>query len=468
MDNPYSKDKLAILISRRTDEQRYEEEQQRQALQSALDNANAANKAKGQFLSNMSHDIRTPMNAIIGMSAIASAHLDDRERIMECLGKINLSGKHLLSLINDILDMSKIESGKLSLRKEPFNLAELISDKVELIRPQADSRRIGVKVRLRTLKNENVIGDPLRIRQVCINILSNAVKYTPEGVKIDIQVRQEDSARRGYQNFIFCCSDTGIGMDRQFLQKLFHSFERAAFVTDGETAVKYVAEAKDTSDPVELVLIDWKMPGMDGVETARRIRKETGPDIPVIILTAYDWADIESEARAAGVTAFMSKPFYCSKICYLLKELDGDAESLEQKSFGDKPDYAGKRILIAEDNDLNREISRTMVSEMGIQAEEAVDGGEAVKKVAQSPEGYNDLILMDIQMPVMNGYEATRAIRALDREDVKSLPIIAMTADAFEEDVRNAKRAGKDRHFAKPIDVKAFEQMLYEYLLGNP
>ena len=164
----------------------------------------------------------------------------------------------------------------------------------------------------------------------------------------------------------------------------------------------------------------------------------------------------------------MSKPFYCSKICYLLKELDGDAEPLEQKRFGDKPDYTGKRILIAEDNDLNREISRTMVTEMGIQAEEAVDGGEAVKKVAQSPEGYYDLILMDIQMPVMNGYEASRAIRALDREDVTSLPIIAMTADAFEEDVRNAKRAGMDRHFAKPIDVKAFEQMLYEYLLGNP
>lgn len=558
VDNPYSNDKLAILISRRTDEQRYEEEQQRQALQTALDNANAANKAKGQFLSNMSHDIRTPMNAIIGMSAIASAHLDDRERIMECLGKINLSGKHLLSLINDILDMSKIESGKLSLRKEPFNLAELITDTVELIRPQADSRRIRVKVRLRSLKNENVIGDPLRIRQVCINILSNAVKYTPEGGKIDIQVRQEDSVRREYQNFIFCCSDTGIGMDRQFLKKLFHPFERASdstsskmtgtglgmaitkniidlmsgdiqvesspgkgsvftvtlplklqdvsqdetplkwigihslvvdddreicenaaqllesmglrasFVTDGETAVKYAAEAKDTSDPVELALIDWKMPGMDGVETARRIRKETGPDIPVIILTAYDWTDIESEARVAGVTAFLSKPFYCSKICYLLKELDGDAEPLEQKRFGDKPDYTGKRILIAEDNDLNREISRTMVTEMGIQAEEAVDGGEAVKKVAQSPEGYYDLILMDIQMPVMNGYEASRAIRALDREDVTSLPIIAMTADAFEEDVRNAKRAGMDRHFAKPIDVKAFEQMLYEYLLGNP
>ena len=243
---------------------------------------------------------------------------------------------------------------------------------------------------------------------------------------------------------------------------------RASFVTDGETAVKYAAEAKDTSDPVELALIDWKMPGMDGVETARRIRKETGPDIPVIILTAYDWTDIESEARVAGVTALLSKPFYCSKICYLLKELDGDAEPLEQKRFGDKPDYTGKRILIAEDNDLNREISRTMVTEMGIQAEEAVDGGEAVKKVAQSPEGYYDLILMDIQMPVMNGYEASRAIRALDREDVTSLPIIAMTADAFEEDVRNAKRAGMDRHFAKPIDVKAFEQMLYEYLLGNP
>ena len=558
VDNPYSEDKLAILISRRIDEQRHEEEQQRQALQSALDNANAANKAKSQFLSNMSHDIRTPMNAIIGMTAIASAHLDDRERIMECLEKISLSGKHLLSLINDILDMSKIESGKLSLRKEPFNFAELISDVTQLIKPQADASMISVKVQLKTLKNENVIGDPLRIRQICINILSNAVKYTPEGGKIEIQVRQESSLRRGYQNYIFRCSDTGIGMDREFLIKLFEPFERAvdstsskmtgtglgmaitkniidlmngeihvestlgegsvftvtlplqqqdarqdeiprewigirslvvdddrescqnaaellesmglraSFVTDGRAAVKCVAEAKDSPDPIELVLLDWKMPEMDGVEAARRIREEVGPDIPVIILTAYDWTEIESEARAAGVTAFLSKPFYSSKICYLLKEINGGTESFVQNSSADIPGYAGKRILLVEDNDLNREISRTLVNEMGIGTEEAVDGEQAVQKVKESPEGYYDLILMDIQMPKMNGYDAAKAIRAMDRKDVRNLPIIAMTADAFEEDVRAAKRAGMDRHFAKPIDVKAFEQLLHEYLLGNP
>ena len=243
---------------------------------------------------------------------------------------------------------------------------------------------------------------------------------------------------------------------------------RASFVTDGRAAVKCVAEAKDSPDPIELVLLDWKMPEMDGVEAARRIREEVGPDIPVIILTAYDWTEIESEARAAGVTAFLSKPFYSSKICYLLKEINGDTESFVQNSSADIPGYAGKRILLVEDNDLNREISRTLVNEMGIGTEEAVDGEQAVQKVKESPEGYYDLILMDIQMPKMNGYDAAKAIRAMDRKDVRNLPIIAMTADAFEEDVRAAKRAGMDRHFAKPIDVKAFEQLLHEYLLGNP
>lgn len=555
VDNPYSGDKLAILISRRVDEQKYEEEQQRQVLQYALDNAMAASKAKSQFLSNMSHDIRTPMNAIIGMTTIASAHLDDRERVLECLKKINLSGKHLLSLINDILDMSKIESGKLSLREEPFNFAELATDTVELVQTEAVEKQLKLNVHLAMLKNENVIGDPLRIRQVFINILSNAIKYTPKEGSISIEIKQENSSRRGYQNYIFRCADTGIGMGEEFLNHLFQPFERAhdftsskisgtglgmaitknlvelmngdilveskpkkgsvftvilslqlqeiqqekvpqewlgtrtlivdddkqvckniaellediglsvQFATEGETAVQYILEANNTQEPFQLVIVDWKMPNMNGMEVARRIRTEISSQIPIIVLTAYDWSEIENEAKDAKITAFLSKPFYRSKICYLLNELSGEKENKEQKYFKTKTDYTNKRILLVEDNEMNREIAQELIGETGVQIEEAYDGVDAVKKVSESTEGYYDLIFMDIQMPNMNGYEATKTIRALNRQDVKKLPIIAMTANAFEEDIREALRFGMDAHFAKPIDINALEQLLYKYLV---
>lgn len=554
VDNPYSEDKLAILISRRNDEQRYEEEQRRQALQSALDSARAASSAKSQFLSNMSHDIRTPMNAIMGMTAIATTHLEDRERVVECLRKISLSSQHLLSLINDVLDMSKIESGKLSLREEPFNFAQLVADAVELVRPQANASHLNLEIRLSMLKNEKVIGDPLRIRQVCINILSNAVKYTPEGGNVLVEVRQEDGVRRGYENYIFRCEDTGVGMSEEFQRKLFQPFERAQdstsskiagtglgmaitknivdmmsgdilvesspgkgsvftvtmpmrpenakkeevpeewigvhslivdddrqtcenavelldnmglraqFVTDGRTAVSLVAEARDTSDPYQLVIIDWKMPDMDGVEAARRIRGEVGPDIPVIILTAYDWAEIEGEAREAGVTAFLAKPFYRSKICYLLSELSGEKDIPEPVLTGRTADYKDKRVLLTEDNEINREIARELVGECGALIEEACNGEEAVRMVKEAEEGYYDLILMDIQMPKMDGYEAARTIRALNRRDVKILPIVAMTANAFAEDVQAAYRAGMNAHLAKPIDLNELGRILNTYL----
>ena len=553
VDNPYSEDKLAILISRSIDEQRYENEQQRQVLQSALDSARAASEAKSQFLSNMSHDIRTPMNAIIGMTAIASAHINEAERVKECLKKIGLSSKHLLSLINDILDMSKIESGKLSLREEPFNFAELVADSVELIRPEANAKQLKTEIHLSALKQEKVVGDPLRIRQVCINILSNAVKYTPSGGSLCIEVKQESSYRRGYQSYVFSCSDTGMGMSQEFLKVLFQPFERAQdstnskimgtglgmaitknlvdlmngdiqvesrqgegsvftvtlplklqesqqedvppawvgvhclvvdddrqtcentaelfedmglraqFVTTGTQAVEAVVNAEKMPDPYQLVVVDWKMPDMDGVEVARSIREQIGPQIPVIVLTAYDWSEIENEAREAGVTAFMSKPFYRSKICYLLGELSGEKED-GAEIIKAESDYAGKRILLVEDNEINREIARELIREMGIQTEEACDGVEAVEKLADSREGYYDLILMDIQMPRMDGYEATKVIRALERQDVKSMPIIAMTANAFDEDVRIALRSGMDAHCAKPIDMDTLSRLLHKYL----
>ena len=557
VDNPYSEDKLAILISRSNDEQRHEEEQRRQALQSALDSARAASSAKSRFLSNMSHDIRTPMNAIVGMTAIAAAHLDDRERAAECLRKISLSSQHLLSLINDVLDMSKIESGKLSLREEPFNFAQLAADAVELVRPQANAGHLNLEIQLSMLKNEKVIGDPLRIRQVCINILSNAVKYTPEGGSILVEVRQESSMRRGYENYIFRCEDTGVGMSEEFLKNLFLPFERAQdstssrivgtglgmaitknivemmsgdilvestpgkgsvftvtmpmqpenakqeevpeewigvhslivdddrqtcenaaelldsmglraqFVTDGRTAVSLVTQARDTSDPYQLVIVDWKMPDMDGVEAARRIRSEVGPDIPVIILTAYDWGEIEGEAREAGVTAFLAKPFYRSKICYLLSELSEEKDAAEPARPGRTAEYKNKRVLLAEDNEINREIARELVGESGVMIDEACDGKEAVRMVQESEEGYYDLILMDIQMPKMDGYEAARKIRALNRKDVSALPIVAMTANAFAEDVQAARRAGMNDHLAKPIDLEELERILGHYLGGS-
>lgn len=555
VDNPYSDDMLAILISRRIDEQRHEEEQQRLALKSALDSAKAASNAKSRFLSNMSHDIRTPMNAIIGMTAIAAAHIDDRDRVLECLKKINLSGKHLLSLINDVLDMSKIENGKLSIREEPFNFPELVADAAGLIHLQANAGRLAMDVCLPHMKNENVIGDPLRMRQVCINILSNAVKYTPPGGFVKVEAWQEDGLVLGYGNFVFRCTDTGVGMDPSFLEHIFQPFERAqdhagmkvagtglgmaitkniidlmngdiqvesnpgkgtvftitiplklqdapeeqvpkawtginslivdddrqtclnavellkdmglraCFVTDGETGVRYAADAKDTKDPYELIIIDWKMPGMDGIETTRRIRKEVGEAVPVIVLTAYDWSEIEGEAREAGVTAFISKPFYRSKMCYLLRGLDGGAN--EDKKPAGRPDYKGKRILLAEDNEINREIAGTLIREMGIMVEEAMDGSEAVEMVRQSEEGYYDLIFMDIQMPVMDGYQAAKVIRGLERGDACHMPIIAMTANAFEEDVREAMRAGMNAHFSKPIDLDALEALLSKYLSGE-
>lgn len=494
------------------------------------------------------------MNAIIGMTAIATSHLDDHDRVLECLKKITLSSKHLLSLINDVLDMSKIESGKLSLRNEPFNFAELISDVIEMVRPQAIANELNLDVHLAMLKNENVIGDPLRVRQICINILGNAVKYTPRGGSISVEVRQEGGPHRGYQSYLFRCTDTGIGMSPDFVERLFLPFERATdpknnrivgtglgmaitknvidlmngdilvesqlgkgsvftvtlplqlqdapqegapeewidvrslmvdddsqtcenavelladmglraqFVTEGSAAVELVIAANQTVDPFRLVIIDWKMPEMDGLEVARRIRAGIGEEIPVIVLTAYDWSEIENEAKEAGVTAFLSKPFYRSKICYLLNELSGEHGQPEWTKFAEHPNFDGKRVLLVEDNEINREIARTLTEEMGIQVEEACNGLEAVDRVRDSEEGHFDLILMDVQMPGMDGYEATKAIRLLNRKDAGIIPIIAMTANAFEEDVRAALRAGMNAHFAKPIDVPALEQLFCRYL----
>ena len=449
VENPYSDDKLAILISRRIDEQRYEEDQQRQALQSALENAKAASEAKSRFLSNMSHDIRTPMNAIVGMTAIAASHLDDRERVAECLEKISFSSSHLLSLINDILDMSKIESGKLSLEVEPFNLAKLVSDVTELVRSQADAGGLKLQLRQPNLKNEMVIGDPLRIRQVYLNILSNAVKYTPRGGSVTIEAEQEASRQKGYRNYVFRCTDTGIGMSGEFLQRLYQPFEREkGAVTSKITGTGLgMAITKNLIDMMggDIHVKSGLGEGTEFTVTLPLPLQGTGQEGAVS--GRYDIGCLDADEDRQGTDV-----------------PEGDREPDVEVILDDMPDCSGKRVLLVEDNAMNREIARILIEETGAVVEEAGDGVQAVRMVADSDVGYYGLIFMDIQMPVMDGYEAAKAIRRLKRPDASDIPIVAMTANAFEEDIRAALRAGMNAHFAKPIDVKELEELLCRYL----
>ena len=428
VDNPYSQERLAVIISRRVDEQRYEQEQRRQALQSALDNARAASDAKSRFLSNMSHDIRTPMNAIIGMTAIASAHLDEKEKLRDYLDKISLSSSHLLSLINDILDMSRIENGKITLREEAFNLRELVSDTADLVSPQARAKHLKLEVSAETLQNENVVGDSLRIRQIFLNILSNAVKYTPEGGSVSVEIGEGQIWRKGVQSFLFKCTDSGIGMDSDFLERLFLPFERARNSTASRIA---------------------------GTGLGMAITKN------LVDLMNGDIAVESCEGRGSVFTVTLP----------LQLQDEGSGGCGEEQTVSDsrepEHDFTGRRILLVEDNELNREIAREMVSETGAEIEEACDGEQAVSRMASSEEGYFDLILMDIQMPKMDGYEATKAIRNLNRKDAAKIPIIAMTANAFDEDVRTALRAGMNAHFAKPIGMEDFRRILGRFLAAG-
>lgn len=432
VNNPYSEDHLAILISRCIDEQRRDEERQRQFLQSALDNARAASEAKSQFLSNMSHDIRTPMNAIIGMTAVAAAHISEPDRVKECLNKISRSNQYLLSLINDILDMSKIESGKLTFREEPFNFAELISEVTELVRQQAAEKKLTITVHLSALEHKNAVGDPLRVRQVFLNILSNAIKYTLDGGSIHVEAAQEPSSISGYESFIFRCTDTGVGMSGDFLNKLFLPFERAQDSTISRVTGTGLGMAitKNLVDLMNGEILVESQPGKGSVFTViipLQIQAETPDKVP------DEWL---------GARVLVA---------------DGDMQA-------DKSACTGKRILLVEDNEINREIARELIGETGVQIEEACDGEEAVRMVSAAPEAYYDLIFMDIQMPVMDGYTAAETIRRLSRNDVKNLPIIAMTANAFDEDVRSALRAGMNAHLAKPVDVDALNRLLQQYL----
>ena len=546
---------VAVVGTRNVDDLIKKERQQETALQAAYDAAEAANKAKTDFLSNMSHDIRTPMNGIIGMTAVAVAHLDEKERVRDSLQKITQASKHLLSLINEVLDMSKIESGKVDLVEEEFNLSDLVDNLLTMTSSEIEAHHHELSVNISGVTHEAVIGDSLRIQKVFTNLMSNAVKYTPDGGKIQLSITEKPSnqARVGCYEFVF--EDNGIGMENEFLEKIFEPFVRArddrvdsiqgtglgmpisrniVRMMGGDIKVEsrpgvgsrftvtmylklqdteeihydkfvdldvLVADDDELSlesccgmlndfgmkadgvcsgiEAVERVIlhheqkrdyfaciIDWKMPDMDGIATTRAIRKAVGEDVPIIIISAYDWSDIEQEARAAGANAFISKPLFRSRLAKTFSALVGEEERGQEDPLVELEsiDLTGKRALLVEDNELNAEIVAEILDMTGLVVEHAVDGMKAVDLMDDCPDGYYDIIFMDIQMPRMNGYDATRAIRAMDRSYCKQVPIIAMTANAFAEDVHAAKTVGMNEHIAKPIDLNVLARTLNHWL----
>lgn len=508
----------------------------------AMHNAENANRAKSEFLSSMSHDIRTPMNGIIGMTAIAAANAGDEARVKDCLAKISDASAHLLNLINEVLDMSRIESGRASLNEEEFNLADFMYRLIQMNQGALERKKQELSIHVNGVRHELISADQVKLQQVMTNLLSNANKYTPEGGKIQIELTEKPGNIKGYGCYEFICRDNGIGMSEDFVERIFEPFEReqdscmrdvqgtglgmaivknivdlmggiikvnsapgagtvitvilnlqmqkeeeseklpclpvlvvdddemccvntvrllkavgmdGEWVLTGGEAVEKCVLAHERSGDYFAVLLDWKMPGMDGIETARRIRERVGSEVPIIILTAYNYEQVEKEAREAGITAFLPKPLFKSKLYEKLRRLLYGAEEERQdlrSSVGDSH-FEGKRILLVEDNELNTEIAVSILEFTGAEIEHARDGKEALDKFMACPEGYYDLVLMDIQMPVMNGYEATRAIRASGKGGARVLPIIAMTANAFLEDREKAQEAGMNGYIAKPIDI---------------
>ena len=521
-------------------------------LEDALMQANRANKAKSTFLSNMSHDIRTPMNAIIGFTALATTHIDQRDQVEGYLKKIMTSSNHLLSLINDVLDMSRIESGKMSLEEKPCSLPDILHGLRNIVQADVHSKQLELYMDAVDVMNEDIYCDRLRLNQILLNLLSNSIKYTPAGGVISIRVTEKRGAPAGYARYEFCVKDTGIGMSEEFVAHIFEPFERehnsttsgvqgtglgmaitknivdmmngtilvkskqgvgteftvsltfrlcseegvrepqtipelkgcralvvdddfntcdsvscmlqqigmrAEWALSGKEAVLRTRQAVMREDNYSVYIIDWLLPDMNGIEVARRIRKEVGDQAPIIVLTAYDWSDIEEEAREAGVTAFCGKPLFLSELrsCLVsvLKEEPKAAEE-DTKPAGLKTG----RILLVEDNELNQEIATMILGEAGFQVETAENGRQAVDRVSQSEPGYFQLVLMDVQMPVMNGYEATKLIRQLDDPELANIPILAMTANAFEEDKQEALRVGMNGHISKPINIEKLLETL--------
>ncbi len=540
-----------VLGFRNVDGETRREMEKTALLEDALFQANRANKAKSVFLSNMSHDIRTPMNAIVGFTTLAITHIDRKDQVLEYLKKILTSGNHLVSLINDVLDMSRIESGRMHLEESLCSLPDILHGLRSIVQADIHTKQLDLYIDAVDVLDEEIYCDKLRLNQVLLNLLGNSIKYTGAGGIVSMRITQKSGAPQGYANYEFRIKDTGIGMSEQFVTHIFEPFERernstisgiqgtglgmaitknivdmmhgsievkseqgvgtefivnltlrlsvepkavqeiprlkgcralvvdddfntcdsvsymlqqlglrAEWTLSGREAVLRTRQAVMRDDTYSVYLIDWLMPDMNGIEVARRIRKEMGDDVPIIVLTAYDWSDIEEEAREAGVTAFCSKPLFFSELRSCLysvvnPEIAGVKEETEMLTSI----HTG-RILLAEDNVLNQEIASAILGEAGFSIDIAENGKIAVEMLKRSEPGYYQLVLMDVQMPEMDGYEATRNIRALENAELASIPILAMTANAFEEDRQEALRCGMNGHIAKPINIEKLLETL--------
>ena len=544
-----------LLASMDASQEKKAEIESHRALKEAYRAAENASRAKTEFLSNMSHDIRTPMNAIVGLTAIAGANIENPDKVIECLGKTTKASRHLLGLINEVLDMARIESGKMSLAEEDFNLPELVDNLITLTKPAIDEHRHNFEVHVDHIEHEAVCGDSLRIQQVFVNLMSNAIKYTPDGGNITFSIKEKPNGFSELGCYEFSIADNGIGMTPEFQKIMFEPFSRAddhrttkvqgtglgmaisqnivnlmngsikvdsapgkgtritvtiylklqesekeqekelfdlpvlvvdddktccestvatlkdigiagEWVLTGREAVERCHARHETGRDYFAVILDWKMPEMDGVETARKIREQVGKDVTIIILTSFEFSEIEEEARAAGVDAFIAKPLFRSRLTATLRQFTSGKKEKNARSLLEsfaKTDYTSKRILLVEDNELNREIAAEILGMTGVSVDIAENGKIAVEKVMAAPEKWYDLIFMDIQMPIMNGYEATAAIRSLPGGRGK-VPIIAMTANAFAEDVQLAKNTGMNEHIAKPLELDKLNDVLKQWL----
>ena len=549
---------VAVVGTRNIDDLIKKEKKQEAALREAYYAAESASKAKTDFLSSMSHDIRTPMNGIIGMTAIAASHLDDKERVKDSLEKITKASRHLLSLINEVLDMNKIESGKVQLAEDEFNLSDLIENLINMTSSQITEHNHTLNVNVSGVQHENVIGDSLRIQKIFTNLMGNAVKFTPDGGRIRLTISERPSRQEKVGCYEFVFEDNGIGMSEEFMDHIFEPFTRAEDgserrtqgtglgmtisrniarmmggdikvestlgvgsiftvtiylklqdknenlekrfvdldvlvaddyelslessldilssmgmkvegVNNGKDAVEKVVSRHSEGLDFFAAILDWKMPGMDGIEATRKIRQKVGNDVPIIIISAYDWSEIEEDAKRAGANAFIGKPLFKSRLEKTFSSILGKEEEKPVDKYISLSDLEalklqGKRALVVEDNDLNMEIACEILKTTGMSIETAIDGIEAVDLITSSPDGYYDIVFMDIQMPKMNGYDATRAIRAQNRPYLKQVPIIAMTANAFAEDVQAARTVGMNWHISKPLELHALKSVLERFI----